>query len=116
MFLTYNLTLPALSIAELYHCRWKVELSFKGIKQHLKIKAFYCTSEKAVKTQVWIASSVYVLVDIAKKKLNVKQGLITNLQILCVTLFEKNHILKVLSNTDYKYQQELNIDQLILFN
>jgi len=89
VFLTNNLTLPALSIAQLYRCRWQVELFFKWIKQHLRIKAFYGTSENAVRSQIWIAVSVYVLVAIIKKRLGVKASLYTILQILSVTPFEK---------------------------
>lgn len=89
VFLTNNFTLPALTIAQLYKCRWQVELFFKWIKQHLRIKAFYGTSDNAVKTQVWIAISVYVLVAIVKKELGVQHSLYEILQILSLTLFEK---------------------------
>jgi len=89
VFLTNNFTLPALSIAQLYRCRWQVELFFKWIKQHLRIKAFYGTSENAVRSQIWIAVSVYVLVAIIKKRLGIKASLYTILQILSVTPFEK---------------------------
>ena len=89
VFLTNNFMLPAVTIAQLYRCRWQVELFFKWIKQHLRIKAFYGTSENAVKTQIWIAISVYVLVAIIKKQLKLDQSLYTILQILSVTLFEK---------------------------
>lgn len=88
-FLTNNFIEPALSIAQLYKCRWQVELFFKWIKQHLRIKAFYGTSDNAVKTQVWIAMSIYTLVAIIKKRLNLDQSLYAILQILSVTLFEK---------------------------
>jgi hypothetical protein len=101
VFLTNNFTLPAIVIAEIYKCRWQVELFFKWIKQHLRIKAFYGTSENAVKTQVWIAISVYVLVAIVKKKLKLDRSLYTILQILSVTLFEKTPILQVLSSPNY---------------
>jgi hypothetical protein len=94
-FLTNNFTLPALTIAHLYKCRWRVELFFKWIKQHLRIKAFYGTSENAVKTQVWIAISVYVVVAIIKKELRIEQSLYTILQILSLTLFEKKPFLQV---------------------
>jgi hypothetical protein len=97
VFLTNEFTLPALIIAQLYKARWRVELFFKWIKQHLRIKAFYGTSENAVKTQVWIAMSVYVLVAIMKKRLGLSQSLYTILQILSVTLFEKRPILQVFS-------------------
>ena len=81
VFFTNNIVLPAITIADLYRCRWHVELLFKWIKQHLRIKAFYGTTENAVKTQVWIAISVYVLVAILKKTLNLDQSLYTILQI-----------------------------------
>jgi hypothetical protein len=93
-FLTNNFTLPALTIAAIYKCRWQVELFFKWIKQHLRIKAFYGTSENAVKTQIWIAVSVYVLVAIVRKKLRLEASLYQILQILSVTLFEKTPILQ----------------------
>jgi len=89
VFLTNNFTLPALTIAQLYKCRWQVELFCKWIKQHLRIKAFYGTSANAVKTQIWIAIAVYVLVAIVKKRLQVEASLYTILQILSVSLFEK---------------------------
>ena len=89
VFLTNNFVLPALTVAQLYKCRWQVELFFKWIKQHLRIKAFYGTTDNAVKTQVWIAISVYVLVAIIKKELRVERSLAEILQVLSVTLFEK---------------------------
>ncbi|MCP4375567.1 MAG: IS4 family transposase [bacterium] len=89
IFLSNNFTLPALTITELYRCRWQVELFFKWIKQHLRIKAFFGTSENAVKTQIWIAVSVYVLVAIVKKRLHITASLYEMLQILSLTLFEK---------------------------
>ena len=97
VFLTNNFTLPALTIALLYKCRWQVELFFKWIKQHLRIKAFYGTTDNAVKTQVWIAISVYVLVAIVKKELGIKRSLGEILQILSVTLFEKTPIFEALN-------------------
>ena len=97
VFLTNNFTLPALTIARLYKCRWQVELFFKWIKQHLRIKAFYGTSDNAVKTQVWIAISVYVLVAIVKKELGIDRSLYEILQILSLTLFEKTSIFTALS-------------------
>lgn len=115
LFLTNNFILPALTIAELYRCRWHVELFFKWIKQHLRIKAFYGTSENAVKTQIWIAISVYVLVAIVKKRLNLDLSLYTILQILSVTLFEKTPILQALSQYDYRKLEEANRNQLTLF-
>ncbi len=96
VFLTNNFALPALTIARLYKCRWQVELFFKWIKQHLRIKAFYGTTENAVKTQVWIAISVYVLVAIVKKELGLKRSLYEILQILSLTLFEKTPIFEAL--------------------
>jgi hypothetical protein len=102
IFLTNNFALPAIVIAKLYKCRWQVELFFKWIKQHLRIKAFYGTSENALKTQVWIAISVYVLVAIVKKRLKLDRSLYTILQILSVTMFEKTPILQVLSAPIYE--------------
>jgi hypothetical protein len=115
VFLTNNFTLPALTIAKLYKCRWQVELFFKWIKQHLRIKAFYGTSENAVKTQIWIAIAVYVLVAIVKKRLNLPMSLYTILQILSVTLFEKIPILQALSTTPYTDQKDDSCKQLNLF-
>lgn len=97
VFLTNNFTLDALTIAQLYHARWKIELFFKWIKQYLRIKAFYGTSENAVKTQVWVAVCVYVLVALLKKELHVERSMGEILQILSLTLFEKTPILQVLS-------------------
>jgi len=97
VFLTNNFTEPALTIAQLYRCRWQVELFFKWIKQHLRIKVFYGTSENAVRIQVWIAISVYVLVAILKKRLRLWASLYTILQILSLSLFEKMPILQALS-------------------
>ena len=113
--LTNQMTLPALTIAELYRCRWQVELFFKWIKQHLRIKAFYGTSENAVKTQIWIAISVYVLVAIVKKRLKLDLSLYTILQIFSLTLFEKKPILQVLTETDYKNEITSSHIQLKLF-
>ena len=115
VFLTNNFTLPALTIAKLYRCRWQVELFFKWIKQHLRIKAFYGTTENAVKTQIWIAISVYVLVAIIKKRLNLHHSLYTILQILSVMLLEKSPLLQAFSFMD---DEDLNSDfcnQLNLF-
>ena len=97
-FLTNNFSLPALTIAQLYKSRWQVELFFKWIKQHLRIKSFFGTSKNAVKTQVWIAISIYVLVAIIKKRLDIQHSLYTILQVLSVTVFEKAPILQVLSD------------------
>lgn len=116
VFLTNNFLLPALTIAEIYRCRWQVELFFKWIKQHLRIKAFYGTSENAVKTQIWIAISVYVLVAIVKKRLDLDLSLYTILQILSVSLFEKIPILQALTPTDYNDHEDDFRRQLILFD
>jgi hypothetical protein len=116
VFLTNNFLLPALTIAEIYRCRWQVELFFKWIKQHLRIKAFYGTSENAVKTQIWIAISVYVLVAIIKKRLNLNLSLYTILQILSVSLFEKTSVLQALTSTDYNDHEDDFHKQLILFD
>jgi transposase len=99
-FLTNNFTLPALTIAQIYKCRWQVELFFKWIKQHLRIKAFFGTSENAVKTQIWIAVSVYVLVAIVRKRLGLEASLYQILQILSVTLFENTPVLRALQASD----------------
>ena len=97
VFLTNNFDLPALTIADLYRCRWQVELFFKWIKQHLRIKRFFGTSENALKTQVWIAIAVYVLVAIVKKQLKSDASLYTILQILSLTLFEKTTLNQLVS-------------------
>ena len=115
-FLTNNFTLPALTIAQIYKCRWQVELFFKWIKQHLRIKAFYGTSENAVKTQIWIAVSVYVLVAIVRKQLELDASLYQILQILSVSLFEKTPILRALQATDEDANFAENVNQLILFD
>lgn len=116
VFLTNNFTLPALTIAKLYRCRWQVELFFKWIKQHLRIKAFYGTTENAVKTQIWIAISVYVLVAIVKKRLNLKHSLYTILQILSVTLLEKIQLLQAFSSMEDDDTNGDSCNQLNLFN
>lgn len=116
IFLTNNFTLPALTIADLYRCRWQVELFFKWIKQHLRIKAFYGTSENAVKTQVWIAIAVYVLVAIIKKRLKLEQSLYTILQILSVTLFEKTLLSQAFARNNYTKENDSNYNQLNLFD
>jgi IS4 transposase len=115
-FLTNNFTLPALTIAQIYKCRWQVELFFKWIKQHLRIKAFYGVSENAVKTQIWIAVSVYVLVAIVRKRLDLDASLYQILQILSVSLFEKTPILCALQAIDADANFTENVNQLILFN
>jgi hypothetical protein len=114
-FLTNQFKLPAITIADLYRCRWQVELFFKWIKQHLRIKAFYGTSENAVKTQIWIAISVYVLVAIMKKRLKIDLSLYTILQILSVTLFEKIPISQAFSPDRYINKIDINCNQLNLF-
>ncbi len=116
VFLTNNFDLPALVIAQLYKCRWQVELFFKWIKQHLRIKAFYGTSENAVKTQVWIAISVYVLVAVIKKDLGLDRSLYEILQILSITLFEKTPILKALSAPHCQMETPMERNQLSLFD
>jgi hypothetical protein len=115
-FLTNNFTLPALTIAQIYKCRWQVELFYKWIKQHLRIKAFYGTSENAVKTQIWIAVSVYVLVAIVRKRLRLEASLYQNLQILSVTLFEKTPILQALQISDSDFDLGDSGNQLNLFD
>ena len=115
VFLTNHFALPALTVAELYRCRWQIELFFKWIKQHLRIKTFYGTSENAVKTQIWIAISVYVLVAIIKKRLRIELSLYNILQIFSLTLFEKKTILQVLTDTDYKNKITSSHIQLKLF-
>ena len=114
VFLTNNFDLPAITIAQLYKCRWQVELFFKWVKQHLRIKAFYGTTENAVKTQIWVAISIYVLVAIVKKRLKLDRSLYTILQILSVSLFEKTPIFQVLSATDYDFETPDDDNQLIL--
>jgi Domain of unknown function (DUF4372)/Transposase DDE domain len=116
VFLTNNFTLPAVTIAALYRCRWQVELFFKWIKQHLRIKAFYGTTENAVKTQIWIAITVYVLVAIVKKTLKLDQSLYTILQILSVTLFEKTPILQALAKANCTNPNCYHTNQLQLFD
>lgn len=115
VFLTNQFLLPAFTITELYRCRWQIELFFKWIKQHLRIKAFYGTSENAVKTQIWVAISVYVLVAIMKKQLHIDLRLYNILQILSVTLFEKIPILQALNATACKNQKGAFANQLKLF-
>jgi Domain of unknown function (DUF4372)/Transposase DDE domain len=115
-FLTNNFTLPALTIAQIYKSRWQVELFFKWIKQHLRIKAFYGTSENAVKTQIWIAVSVYVLVAIVRKRMGLEASLYQILQILSLTLFEKTPILQALQASDSQEESLDPSNQLILFD
>lgn len=115
-FLTNNFNLPAITIAQLYKCRWQIELFFKWIKQHLRIKKFYGTSENAVKTQIWIAISVYVLVAIVKKKKNIKLSLYNILQVLSLTLFERKPINTTFENIYYQNQESDDYKQLMLFD
>jgi hypothetical protein len=115
-FLTKNFVLPALMIAQIYRSRWQIELFFKWIKQHLRIKAFYGTSENAVKTQIWIAVSVYVLVAIVRKRLGLEASLYQILQVLSVTLFEKAPILRALQASDPQADLLEDGNQLILFD
>jgi hypothetical protein len=115
-FFTNNFELSALTIAQLYKSRWQVELFFKWIKQHLRIKTFFGTTPNAVKTQIWIAISVYVLVAIVKKRLDVKASLYTILQILSLTLFEKTNLHQLLSDTALQILDPVDANQLNLFD
>ena len=116
VFITNNFSLPAATICALYKSRWQVELFFKWIKQHLRIKQFYGTSENAVKTQIWIAVSVYVLVAIVKKLLDLDASLYTLLQILSVTLFEKMPIHQALAGDENRCNASQITNQLNLFD
>jgi len=115
-FLSNNFLIPALTVAQLYKCRWQVELFFRWIKQHLRIKAFYGTSPNAVRTQIWIAIAVYVLVAIIKKRLQLEVSLYTILQILSVTTFEQVPISQVLTNFDYGSTESDSCKQLLLLD
>lgn len=115
VFLTNNFTLSPLTIARLYRCRWQVELFFKWIKQNLRIKAFYGTSQNAVRAQIWIAVSVYVLVAIMKKRLNIQASLYTILQVLSVSAFEKIPLLRLLAEHEQENALVENSNQLNLF-
>ena len=115
-FLTNNFALPALTIAQIYKSRWQVELFFKWIKQHLRIKSFYGTNPNAVKAQIWIAISVYVLVAIVRKRLALDKSLYQILQILSVTIFEKEPILQVLEASESESELFGNPNQLVLFD
>ena len=115
-FLTNNFTLPAITIARLYKCRWQVELFFKWIKQHLRIKSFYGTSQNAVKTQVWIAVSAYLLVAILKKRLDLDASLYTILQVLSLTIFEKTTLLQILTESKNPFHNHHHANQLNLFD
>lgn len=116
IFLTNNFSLPAMTIADLYRCRWQGELFFKWIKQHLRIKSFFGTSENAVKTQIWIAVAVYVQVAIIKKRLNLQASLYTILQILSVTIFENTPLNQVLLGEDPSCSESNPPNQLYLFD
>ena len=116
VFLTNNFLLPALTITELYRSRWQVELFFKWIKQHLRIKAFYGTSENAVKSQIWIAVSVYVLIAIIKKRLRLEPSLYTILQILSLTVFEKTPLEQLLNQDAHTLLAQDSANQLNLFD
>jgi len=116
VFLTNHFELPALTVCSLYKSRWQVELFFKWIKQHLRIKRFYGTSENAVKSQIWIAVSVYVLIAIIKKKLQLDVTLHTLLQILSVTIFEKIELTQAVTSTLPKQNQPMSYKQLNLFD
>ena len=114
-WVTNNFDLPAFAITQLYRRRWKVELFFKWIKQHLRIKAFFGTSRNAVKTQAWIAIAVYALVAIVKKRLKLEASLYKILQILSLTLFEKTSLNQLLMNTEPNKDSVENANQLNLF-
>ncbi len=116
VFLTNNFLLAPRTIASLYKCRWQVELFFKWIKQYLRIKAFYGTSENAVKTQIWIAISIYVLVAIVKKQLGIHRSLGEILQILSITLFEKTDMIQVLTKTALEAENSASPNQLMLLD
>jgi Domain of unknown function (DUF4372)/Transposase DDE domain len=115
VFLTNNFALSAITITELYRCRWQVELFFKWIKQHLRIKVFYGNSENAVKTQIWIAVSVYVLVAIVRKRMNLKPSLYQILQILSLTMFERIPLNQLLTKTPMEPDTVISANQLNLF-
>ncbi|VGO13464.1 hypothetical protein PDESU_02021 [Pontiella desulfatans] len=116
VFLTNDFSLPALTIAELYKARWQIELFFKWIKQHLRIKAFFGTSANAVKTQIWIAVCVYLLIAITKKRLKIEQSLYTILQILSVSVFEKMPLLQAFQDGECKNNGGDFFNQLQLFD
>lgn len=116
VFLSNIFTLPALTISKLFKCRWRIEIFFKWIKQNLRIKSFYGTSPNAVKTQIWISISTYVLIAIVKKRLDIKMSLYTFLQILSVNMFEKVDILQLVANIDYKKFESKSCNQLYLFD
>ena len=115
-FLTNNFLLPALTVAKLYKLRWQVELFFRWIKQNLRIKSFYGTSENAVRTQIWVAITVYVLVAIIKKRLDLQVPLYTFLQILSIMAFEKTPLNQLLTETNDHDSMADDRKQLLLFN
>ena len=116
VLLTNNFSIPALTVAALYRYRWQIELFFKWIKQHLRIKSFFGTSDNSVKTQVWIAISVYVLMAIIKKRLHLKHDLYTLLQILSLTLFDKTPLLTLFQQAEYDLQLDHDVNQLQLLD
>jgi transposase len=115
IFLSNNFTIPPRTIADLYRCRWQIELFFKWIKQHLRIKSFFGTSANAVKTQIWIAVAVYVLIAIVKKRLRLDASLYTILQTISVTVFEKTQLDQLLANSQNAHDDALPDNQLNLF-
>jgi hypothetical protein len=116
VILSNNFLLPAETIAKLYRCRWQIEQFFRWIKQNLRIKAFYGTSENAVKTQIWTAVTVYLLVAIMKKRLKIEASLYTILQVLSITSFERMPLIQLFTNMAYKTELDKDDNQLILFN
>lgn len=115
VFLTNDFTLPALTITQLYKARWRIELFFKWIKQHLRIKAFYGTSDNAVKTQIWIAVCTYLLIAILKKRLQIELPLYTILQVLSLSLFEKIPMNQAFQDWDYRNAESVSHNQLLIF-
>ena len=115
VLLSNNFKLPATTIAQLYRCRWQIELFFRWIKQNLRIKAFYGTNVNAVKTQIWIAVTVYLLVAIMKKRLQIEASLYTILQVLSVSSFERIEINQLLAKSNYKTEPDEIDNQLFLF-
>lgn len=116
VFITNNFSLPSITIANLYKQRWQIELFFKWIKQHLRIKSFYGTSHNAVKTQIWIAVSTFVLLAIIKKQLKIEQSLYTFLKVISISIFEKTPIKQLFDDGDYKNVNNRDSNQLFLFN
>ena len=116
VFITNNFTLPAIIIAKLYKQRWQIELFFRWIKQHLRIKSFYGNSPNAVKTQIWIAISTFVLLAIVKKRLKIEHSLYTFLRVISISIFEKTPIIQLFCDPDYTNQDEYSRNQLFLFD